>query len=161
MDKIKDVKMLVTRDLLKVVLCAAVTACMMLQVCTAARVDVHSQCFEPGGWSLDPQFMDVMGSPYLLAHGLGVRVMDATARVDVPEVCRERARTWRRREGESRWRLFRTVRCSAATHLPKSACGAAAGTLDLAVRGRAPESAILRAADGRLTASGATESRSR
>ena len=58
---------------------------MMLQVCTAARVEVYPQCFEPGGWSLDPQFMDVMGSPYLLAHGLGVRVMDATARVDVPE----------------------------------------------------------------------------
>ena len=53
--------------------------------CAAARVDVYPQCFEPGGWSLDPQFMDVMGSPYLLAHGLGVRVMDATARVDVPE----------------------------------------------------------------------------
>ena len=85
MDKIKDVKMLVTRDLLKAVFCAAVAASMMLQVCAAARVDVHPQCFEPGGWSLDPQFMDVMGSPYLLAHGLGVRVMDATARVDVPE----------------------------------------------------------------------------
>ncbi len=53
--------------------------------CAAARVDVYPQCFEPGGWSLDPQFMDVMGSPYLIAHGLGVRVMDATARVTVPE----------------------------------------------------------------------------
>ena len=75
MDKIKGVKMLVTRDLLKAAFCVA----------AAARVDVHPQCFEPGGWSLDPQFMDVMGSPYLLAHGLGVRVMDATACVDVPE----------------------------------------------------------------------------
>ena len=85
MDKIKDVKMLVTRDLLKAVFCAVVAASAAVPICAAARVDVHPQCFEPGGWSLDPQFMDVMGSPYLLAHGLGVRVMDATARVDVPE----------------------------------------------------------------------------
>jgi hypothetical protein len=37
-----------------------------------------------GGWVLDQQFMDQMGSPYLLAHGLGVPVKDATARVDFP-----------------------------------------------------------------------------
>jgi len=30
-----------------------------------------------GGWVVDPQFMDLMGSPYLLAHGLGVPVKDA------------------------------------------------------------------------------------
>jgi len=30
-----------------------------------------------GGWVVDPQFVDVMGSPYLLAHGLGVPVVDA------------------------------------------------------------------------------------
>ena len=32
-----------------------------------------------GGWELDQQSMDVMGSPYLLAHGLGVPVADAVA----------------------------------------------------------------------------------
>ena len=31
-----------------------------------------------GGWVVDQQFMDQMGSPYLLAHGLGVPVRDAT-----------------------------------------------------------------------------------
>ena len=30
-----------------------------------------------GGWDLDQQSMDQMGSPYLLAHGLGVPVHDA------------------------------------------------------------------------------------
>src|SRR5512139_758121 len=30
-----------------------------------------------GGWEVDQQSMDVMGSPYLLAHGLGVPVKDA------------------------------------------------------------------------------------
>jgi hypothetical protein len=30
-----------------------------------------------GGWLVDQQFMDPMGSPYLLAHGLGEPVRDA------------------------------------------------------------------------------------
>jgi hypothetical protein len=37
-----------------------------------------------GGWVVDQQFMDQMGSPYLLAHGLGVPVEDATTRVALP-----------------------------------------------------------------------------
>ena len=38
-----------------------------------------------GGWVIDPQFMDLMGSPYLLAHGLGVPVKDAKTEVSIPE----------------------------------------------------------------------------
>src|ERR1051326_2022061 len=38
-----------------------------------------------GGWVVDPQFMDQMGSPYLLAHGLGVPVKDATTEVKFPQ----------------------------------------------------------------------------
>jgi hypothetical protein len=37
-----------------------------------------------GGWDLDQQAMDQMGSPYLLAHGLGVPVADATTQVTFP-----------------------------------------------------------------------------
>ena len=37
-----------------------------------------------GGWVIDQQFMDQMGSPFLLAHGLGVPVRDATTSVAVP-----------------------------------------------------------------------------
>jgi len=36
---------------------------------------------ELGGWVLDQQFMDLMGSPYLLAHGLGYPVSDARTEV--------------------------------------------------------------------------------
>jgi hypothetical protein len=36
-----------------------------------------------GGWVLDQQFMDLMGSPYLLAHGMGHPVADAVASVEV------------------------------------------------------------------------------
>lgn len=39
---------------------------------------------ERGGWVADSQFMDQMGSPFLLAHGLGVPVADATTSVRVP-----------------------------------------------------------------------------
>ena len=36
-----------------------------------------------GGWVLDQQFMDQMGSPYLMAHGLGIPVKDAVTTVQV------------------------------------------------------------------------------
>ena len=35
-----------------------------------------------GGWAVDPQFVDSMGSPFLLAHGLGEPVADAATRAD-------------------------------------------------------------------------------
>lgn len=38
-----------------------------------------------GGWISDPQFMEQMGSSYLLAHGLGTPVEDASIRFTVPE----------------------------------------------------------------------------
>ena len=38
-----------------------------------------------GGWVVDQQFMDLMGSPYLLAHGLGNPVSDASTEVSFPE----------------------------------------------------------------------------
>ena len=37
-----------------------------------------------GGWVVDQQFMDEMGSAYLLAHGMGVPVADAVTQVAVP-----------------------------------------------------------------------------
>ena len=38
---------------------------------------------DTGGWMVDPQFMDLMGSPYLLAHGLGVPVQDAKTKLTI------------------------------------------------------------------------------
>jgi len=38
-----------------------------------------------GGWKLDTQFIREMGSPYLLAHGLGTPVVDATTTIEVKE----------------------------------------------------------------------------
>jgi len=39
---------------------------------------------DKGGWVVDQQFMDLMGSPYLLAHGMGQPVQDATTLVTFP-----------------------------------------------------------------------------
>lgn len=48
------------------------------------RILVEAEDFDSyGGWVLDSQFETVMGSPYLLAHGLGRPVADATTVVDV------------------------------------------------------------------------------
>ena len=45
---------------------------------------------DTGGWVIDPQFMDLMGSPYLLAHGLGIQVRDASTEVTMPRAGRYR-----------------------------------------------------------------------
>jgi len=51
----------------------------------AEQVFVEAESFKDhGGWSLDTQFIDSMGSPYLLAHGLGEPVKDATTTVKFP-----------------------------------------------------------------------------
>lgn len=51
----------------------------------AASLLVETESFShKGGWVLDQQFMDIMGSPYLLAHGMGERVADATSDVVFP-----------------------------------------------------------------------------
>lgn len=48
----------------------------------AANVFLEAELFaDQGGWDLDQQVMDQMGSPYLLAHGLGVPVRDAVTTV--------------------------------------------------------------------------------
>ncbi|QDU89749.1 soluble pyridine nucleotide transhydrogenase [Pirellulimonas nuda] len=39
---------------------------------------------ELGGWLVDQQFMDLMGSPYVLAHGLGEPVPDAVTSTTLP-----------------------------------------------------------------------------
>ncbi|MBI1368558.1 MAG: FAD-dependent oxidoreductase [Planctomycetes bacterium] len=46
---------------------------------------VEAESFEkPGGWCLDTQFIEIMGSPYMLAHGMGRPVDDATTTVTFP-----------------------------------------------------------------------------
>ena len=52
----------------------------------AASFLVEAEQFsEKGGWQVDTQFIESMGSPYLNAHGLGKPVADASTEVTVPE----------------------------------------------------------------------------
>jgi hypothetical protein len=64
------------------------TALLSITSTLAAAEDcvlVEAESFdETGGWVVDQQFMDIMGSPYLLAHGLGEPVWDASAKVEFP-----------------------------------------------------------------------------
>lgn len=51
----------------------------------ASGILVEAEEFDDyGGWVLDSQFEMEMGSPYLLAHGNGVPVADATTTISIP-----------------------------------------------------------------------------
>ena len=53
-----------------------------LAVAAGANHFVEAETFaDHGGWMLDTQFIDIMGSPYLLAHGLGKPVKDASTTI--------------------------------------------------------------------------------
>ena len=66
-------------------------ACFLLSTIAMAgesppsAVLLEAEAFaDRGGWVVDTQAMDVMGSPFVLAHGLGVPVSDAVTTVNVP-----------------------------------------------------------------------------
>ena len=80
-----------------------------------SQVLVEAENFEhKGGWVVDQQFMDQMGSPYLMAHGLGEPVEDAHTRVQFPNKGRYRVfvRTfnwtapWYKGEGPGKFKLI-------------------------------------------------------
>ena len=64
-----------------------ITCCLIVStVFLHAGILVEAENFDKkGGWVIDQQFMDAMGSPYLMAHGLGTPVADATTNVQVSE----------------------------------------------------------------------------
>ena len=58
-----------------------------------SSVLIEAESFEEkGGWLADPQFVEQMGSPYLLAHGMGKPVEPAKTGVILPEA--ERYHIW-------------------------------------------------------------------
>ena len=54
---------------------SALLATLLTLTAAAAHAQplwIEAESFSsPGGWVLDTQFIDVMGSPYLMAHGMG------------------------------------------------------------------------------------------
>ena len=64
---------------------------MSPESCDATGVLVEAEAFaDYGGWVLDSQFELEMGSPYLLAHGLGRPVADASTAVQIDDPGRYR-----------------------------------------------------------------------
>ncbi len=65
-------------------LLALLTAFLLFSGC---QKDLMIECesFDnKGGWVVDPQFVEQMGSPYLMAHGMGEPVENATTTIEVP-----------------------------------------------------------------------------
>ncbi len=61
------------------------TAPAVLAATGRATVLLEAESFaDTGGWKVDQQFTDQMGSPFLLAHGLGQPVKDAVTTVKFP-----------------------------------------------------------------------------
>ena len=57
---------------------------LVTQISMGAEIFVEAESFpNRGGWKLDTQFIQQMGSPYLLAHGLGQPVEDAVTTINV------------------------------------------------------------------------------
>ncbi|MEX2565978.1 MAG: pyridine nucleotide-disulfide oxidoreductase, partial [Cyclobacteriaceae bacterium] len=47
---------------------------------------IEAESFDsPGGWVVDPQFVEQMGSPYLMAHGMGEPVNNAFTKVKIAQ----------------------------------------------------------------------------
>ncbi len=64
---------------------AALSVATLVHAETRKSVMVEAEAFgQPGGWVVDQQSMDVMSSAFLLAHGMGVPVADATTTLAFP-----------------------------------------------------------------------------
>ena len=64
---------------------------LLLASCTPVQKNIwiEAEHFKnPGGWTNDYQFIDQMGSPYLMAIGLGTPVADAKTTIKIPEAGR-------------------------------------------------------------------------
>ena len=66
------------------------TCISLLILFTACNRELNHKLIEAesftdkGGWVVDPQFVEQMGSPYLLAHGLGNPVKNAVMEISLP-----------------------------------------------------------------------------
>lgn len=68
------------KRLLLIFLCLFV---FCLPLVYAQSLLVEAESFDqPGGWVVDPQFVEQMGSPYLMAHGMGQPVANAYTKVN-------------------------------------------------------------------------------
>ena len=63
---------------------ALLVAAWLAKPLAAANIWIEAESFEQkGGWQVDQQMIEGMGSPYLIAHGLGTPVKDALTNVRI------------------------------------------------------------------------------
>ncbi|MHC4432214.1 MAG: FAD-dependent oxidoreductase [Planctomycetota bacterium] len=93
------------RKTLSILLCTfAFRAFPAATPASAGELLVEAEGFDNlGGWVVDQQFMDQMGSPFVLAHGLGTLVADATTKIVLQEGT---YRVWvRTRDWVAQWKV--------------------------------------------------------
>jgi hypothetical protein len=80
-------------------------AAALLAASNTHLVLVDAESFiDPGGWVIDQEFSDRMGSAFLLAHGMGTPVADAHTDVAIPEA--GTYRVWvRTRDWVAQWKV--------------------------------------------------------
>jgi hypothetical protein len=62
-----------------------VAGALLLSCSTRRDFLIEAESFDVGGWTNDRQFIEQMGSPYLMAIGYGRPVADAVKKVDIPQ----------------------------------------------------------------------------
>ena len=65
----------------------AIALLFILLLCMGCQKElfVEAESFEnKGGWVVDPQFVEQVGSPYLMAHGMGIPVENASTTLEFP-----------------------------------------------------------------------------
>ena len=73
------------KNALKLTLAACLLGVALLQAAPVTLLLEAEQFPRKGGWQVDTQFIEMMGSPYLIAHGLSEPVKDAETDLTVPE----------------------------------------------------------------------------
>lgn len=87
----------------KLVLISLMTIFCLTVLAQKNTILIEAESFaNKGGWAVDQQFMDQMGSPFLIAHGMGIPVKDASTLVQFPEVGKYRMFV-RTRNWAARW----------------------------------------------------------
>ncbi|MDH6358522.1 FAD-dependent oxidoreductase [Parabacteroides sp. PF5-9] len=95
-------------------ICFLLVLMLFSPLLNAADLLVEAENFKhKGGWVVDQQFMDLMGSSYLMAHGMGQPVQPASTLVDFPETGTydvfvrtfNWTSTWHKGEGPGKFKL--------------------------------------------------------
>jgi hypothetical protein len=97
-----------------ILLLLMISAFFYVQAQKSTSLLIEAESFaNKGGWVVDPQFAEQMGSPYLLAHGMGIRVAEANTTIAVKETGKYfvwvRTRNWAPGNWEAPGRFYVSI----------------------------------------------------